>query len=91
MPDALRKSPVFKVKSQTICYIAQNVFILSDHLPSVVLPLGLIPTKVGNQSKRLDIMHNWIPVSTGISTTLSLLISLPEQPPLLHAYLYLPG
>lgn len=74
-----------------ICYIAQNVFLLSDYLLSVVLPLGLIPTKVGIQSTRLDITHNWIPVSTGMSTTLSLLILLPEQPPLLHAYLYLPG
>ena len=74
-----------------ICYIAKNVFLLSDYLLSVVLTLGLIPAKVGNQSTRLDITHNWIPVSTGMSTTLSLLILLPEQPPLLHAYLYLPG
>ncbi len=91
MPDELRKSPVNIVKQQMICYIPQNVFLMSDHLLSVVLPLGLIPTKVGNQSTRLDITHNWIPVSTGMSTTLSLLILLPEQLPPLHAYLYLPG
>jgi hypothetical protein len=91
MPDELRKSPVNIVKKQMICYIAQNAFLISDHLPSVVLTLGLIPTKVGNQRTRLDITHNWIPVSTGMSTTLSLLILLAEQPPLLHAYLYLPG